>query len=116
MAMDTSCLYSTVKNTSGVSRVFGFLPPHGRTLAIDEEFTVFGDVRQNLGGNQGGERSVQRRANTAFEAAVESGALEILNTPSPIFQDTVTQLPKMLQVANGTISAVDPCWHNSVSV
>ena len=116
MPMDTSCLYSTVKNVSGVSRTFGFLPPHGRTLANNEEFTVFGDVRQNLGGNQGGERSVQRRANAAFEAAVESGALEILNTPSPIFQDTVTNLPKMLQVSSGAISAVDPCWYNSVSV
>lgn len=115
MAMDTSCLYSTVKNVSGVAKTFGFLPPHGRTLANNEEFTVFGDIRQNLGGNQGGERSVQRRANAAFEAAVESGDLEILNTPSPILQDTVTDAPKMLQLASGSLSTVDPCWYNSES-
>lgn len=115
MSMDTSCLYSTVKNVSGTTKTFGFLPPHGRTLANNEEFTVFGDVRQNLGGNQGGERSVQRRANAAFEAAIESGDLEILNTPSPILQDTETDLPKMLQLADGELSAVDPCWQNSVS-
>jgi hypothetical protein len=114
MPMDTSCLYSTVKNVSGVSKTFGFLPPHGRTLDNDEEFTVFGDIRQNLGGNQGGERSVQRRANAAFEAAVESGDLEILQTPSPILQDTVTDAPKMLRLASGSLSAVDPCWHNSL--
>jgi hypothetical protein len=57
---DTSCLYSTIKNTSGGIKNFGFLPPHGRTLANNEEFTIFGDVRQALGGNRGNERSVQR--------------------------------------------------------
>lgn len=115
MAMDVSCLYSTVKNVSGVAKTFGFLPPHGRTLARDEEFTVFGDVRQSLGGNQGGERSVQRRAHAAFEAAVENGDLEILNTPSPVMQDTVTGQPKMLQLTSGSLSAVDPCWQDSIS-
>ena len=112
--MDTSCLYSTVKNISGVAKIFGFLPPHGRTLAIDEEFTVFGDIRQGLGGNRGGERSVARRDNTAFEAAVESGDLQILNTPSQIIQDTVTENPQILQLTSGTLTTVDPCWFNSV--
>ena len=113
--MDTTCLYSVVKNISGGTKTFGFLPPHGRTLAHNQEFAVFGDVRVGLGGNQGGERSVQRRANTAFEAAIESGQLEIVSTPSPILQDTVTGLPKMIQSASGSLSAVDPCWHSSVS-
>ncbi len=112
--MDTSCLYSTVKNISGVAKVFGFLPPHGRTLAIDEEFTVFGDIRQAMGGNRGTERSVARRDNAAFEHAIESGDLEILNTPSPILQDVSTELPKMLQLDSGVLSTVDPCWHNSL--
>lgn len=114
MAMDTSCLYSSVKNISGVQKIFGFLPPHGRTLAVDEEFTVFGDIRQGLGGNRGGERSVARRDNAAFEAAVESGDLQILSTPSPVLQDTVTEAPKILQLSSGTLSQVDPCWFNSI--
>lgn len=114
--MDVSCLYSTIKNISGVSKIFGFLPPHGRELANNEEFTVFGDVRQQLGGNMGTERSVQRRSNAAFEAAIESGDLEILQTPSPVLQDTVTGLPKMLLLTSGSLSTVDPCWHNSISV
>lgn len=114
MPQDTSCLYSTVKNTSGVTKIFGFLPPHGRELANNEEFTVFGDIRQALGSNQGGERSVQRRANAAFEAAIESGDLVIVSSPSVLLQDTVTDATKMLVRANGTLSAVDPCWTNSV--
>lgn len=112
--MDTSCLYSTVRNTSGVAKIFGFLPPHGRELAINEEFTVFGDVRQGLGGNRGSERSVHRRDNAAFESAIDAGDLTIINTPSPILEDTVTGLPKMLQLASGVLSSVDPCWLNSL--
>ena len=95
---------------------FGFLPPHGRQLESNEEFTVSGDVRQNLGGNRGSERSVHRRDNAAFEAAIEAGHLEILETPSPILQDIDTGLPKQLQLASGSLTTVDPCWHNSISV
>lgn len=113
--MDTSCLYSTIKNISGGTKVFGFLPPHGRELENNEEFTVFGDIRQGLGGNRGPERSVHRRDNAAFEAAIEAGDIEILQTPSPILQDTSSSAPKMLQLSSGSLSAVDPCWHNSVS-
>jgi hypothetical protein len=113
MSIDTSCLYSTVKNTSGVAKIFGFLPPHGRTLGVDEEFTFFGDIRQGLGGNQGPERSVQRRLHSAFEAAIESGDLEIVSTPNPIFQDVDSGATKMLQLDDDAFVAVDPCWKAS---
>ena len=114
--MDMSCLYSTVKNISGVKKVFGFLPPHGRELDVNEEFTVFGDVRQSLGGNRGAERSVQRRDHSAFEAAIESGDLEIIQTPSPVLQDTDSGDPKILNLTDGTLSAADPCWFESISI
>ena len=110
MAINTTCLYSTVKNISGGTRTFGFLPPHGRTLADNEEFTIFGDIRHDLGGNQGGESSAQRRANAAFEAAVEAGELEIVNTPAMILQDVTTDLPRMIQVDVGVLSSLDPGW------
>ncbi len=108
--MSTNCLYSTVKNVSGTTKIFGFLPPHGRELADDEEFTVFGDIRQALGGNQGGERSVQKRAHDAFDAAIANGDLIIVNSPSVILEDTVTNVTQMLTRANGTLSSVAPCW------
>lgn len=112
---NTSCLYSTVKNTSGKRMTFGFLPPHGRPLAINEEFTIFGDARQSMFGNRGSERSVARRDITAFEDAMERGDLQIINTPSPILEDAVSGASKMLQLSSGSLSAVDPCWLNSVS-
>ena len=110
--MDTSCLYSTVKNVSGRRMTFGFLPPHGVTLDSDEEFTVFGDVRQAI---VGGERVTSRRLITAFEAAIERGDLEIISTPSPILLDVNSNDPKILHLDNGSLTFRDPCWHNSVS-
>jgi len=112
--MDTSCLYSTVKNVSGKALRFGFLPPHGRLLAAGESFSVYGDVRQAV--IKDVERSTSRRHILAFEAAIERGDLEIIQTPSPILQDLSSGDPKMLQLDSGVLSAVDPCWHNSISV
>lgn len=111
----TNCLYSTVKNTSGGSRVFSFLPPHGRTLANNEELTLFGDIRAAVGGNQGAEYSVRRRGMAGLEAAIASGDLQILETPAQLLVDTVTGATKMLAINNGTVNDVDPCWLDSVS-
>lgn len=113
--MDMSCLYSTVKNISGGSMVFGFLPPHGRELANNEEYTVFGDIRMLIGSNAGAEASTRRRSQLAFEAALEAGYLEVLNTPAPIAYDATTEEPKMIKVDNGAIVIADPCWHDSVA-
>ena len=48
LTQDTSCLFSTVKNTSGGRKTYGFLPPHGRTLEADEELTVFGNILESV--------------------------------------------------------------------
>jgi len=109
---DTTCLYSSVKNTSGVRKRFGFLPPHGRELAADEEFTVYGDVREAVIKD---ERVGCRRHIVAFEAAMARGDIQILNTPSPILLDATTNESKMLQLDGGTLGTTDPCWLNSVS-
>lgn len=113
--MDTSCLYSTVVNASGNRMKFGFLPAHGQELADGEEFTIFGDIRELVGANAGSEPGSRRRSQVALESAISAGLLEILSTPAPIVQDTATSLPRMLQVTSGVLSAVAPCWYNSVS-
>ncbi len=115
MTMDTSCLYTTVKNVSGVSKFFGFLPPHGRTLAANQEFTVFGNILQVLGASRGAGGGVTRRDQIAFETAIESGKLTIVQTPSPILKDITTEDSKMLQLDDEVLGTTDPCWMNSVS-
>lgn len=111
MPNDTSCLYSTVRNTSGSRKKFGFLPPHGRELAANEEFTVFGSVQESV---IRGERVTSRRNIQGLEAAVERGDLEIVSTPSPIFEDTNGD-PKMLHLNSlGALVVDDPCWTSEV--
>lgn len=115
MPVDTACLFSTIKNTSGVRKKFGFLPPHGRELAADEEFTVFGNVLEAVA-NANGDRATSRRHMIAFEAAIERGDIEILSTPAPILQDQTTGASKMLRLNSGTLGTLDPCWTRSSSV
>lgn len=112
--IDTSCLYSTVKNTSGGRKKFGFLPPHGRELIANEEFTVFGDIKQAI---IRFERTEARRSIIAFEHAIQRGDITILNTPNPILIDDANPgaTPKMLRIHNGTLGLVDPCWTASTS-
>lgn len=111
--LDLSCLYSTVKNTSGYQRTFGFLPPHGRKLAVGEEFTVFGDIREAL---VRFERTSARQNMLAFEGSLRRGSLTIISTPSPIIEDDADPgASYMLYIHNGSLGVKDPCWEGSVS-
>lgn len=113
MGLDTRCLYSTVKNTSGERKRFGFLPPHGRLLEAGEEFTVFGDIKEAI---IKFERSEARRSIIAFERALFRNDIEILNTPNPILEDDANPgSTKMLRLHNGTLGVVDVCWNVSTS-
>jgi hypothetical protein len=112
--LSTACLYSVVKNTSGQSKTFGFLPPHGRQLDINEEFTVFGDVRQAM---IRFERTEGRRNIESFEAALRRGDLEIISTPAVILEDDSNPgSTKALRLSNGTLGITDVCWNTSVSL
>ena len=104
MYTDKSCLYSTVKNISGSTMRFGFLPPHGVQLVDDEEYTVFGNILDRLD-------STTKRV--AFAAALDAGYIEIVNTPAPVLVDTVSGLSKALSVAGGDVVSADPCWTDS---
>lgn len=109
-SLDTHCLFSTVRNSSGGRMIFGFLPPHGRELAANEEFTVFGNVLDAVAHGNGGDRNGSRRWIRAFEDAVNRGDLVIVHTPNPIFQDTATHAIKMAKMTSGTLGTADPCW------
>lgn len=58
-----------VKNVSGATRSFGFIPPHGRTLADNEQVTVSGDIYSHL---------KTKRKRDGFEAALASGSIVVL--------------------------------------
>jgi len=64
-------MLTKVINVSGASKFFGFLPPHGRTLASDGEVTLFGNLHTVLAG--GLNRYGREREITALEAACDAG-------------------------------------------
>ena len=109
MPMDMRCLYSTVRNVSGGTRTFSFLPPHGRKMTADEEYSVMGDIVEACIRDQ---RVTSRRQLAALETAVHDQLLSIVSTPAQIFEDEGTGQSKMLHVANGTLALTDPCWES----
>ena len=108
---DLTCLYSTVKNISGGTLKFGFLPPHGRSLVDDGEFTVFGNILDAVA--NGFDRATSRRSVLAFESAIDNSKLEITNTPAPILKDATLLDGFMIVLDNGTLGVDDPCWEST---
>lgn len=115
MKYDTHCFYSTVRNISGVRMVFGFLPPHGRELQINEQYTVFGNIIEAVAIRDGGDRNTSQRHVTALLGAVNRGELAIIQTPSIIILDDSGK-SVMLVMRNGVLGTDDPCWYSSGSV
>lgn len=76
MPNTTTDLYTTVKNVSGSTAVFGFLGTHGKRLANNETYTVPGDLVTKLGSQK------SQRQFKALEKALTGGDLTIVKSPS----------------------------------
>ena len=96
------CINTKVRNMSGHSAVFGFLPPHGKKLEAGEEYTFFGSVENLLS------RITSGRKRAGFTAAVQSGDLVVVSGPTPILYDATLDVSKTIQLDNGTFSTADP--------
>ena len=107
MAQDMSCLYTTLKNISGGILQFGFIPPHGRQLADEEEVLVLGDIYDRIAMSRSRERS-----RVAFEAALEDNLITIIRTPEPVFHDLLLDVTRMAKLSNNTVVLDDPCWES----
>lgn len=109
---DTGCLFSVVKNISGGTMNFPFLPPHGKVLEADEEYSIFGSVLEAVtrGDRFGG------RFTRALETSIERHYLEIRSLPKPIMTDETTDAVKVISLDNGSLVLDDPCWEVSLSL
>lgn len=110
MAQDTDCLVSTIKNTSGGTLRLSCLPPHGRTLTSNEEYTVDGDIIAAIRAKFGGDYAASKRAVDAFTALLRDGSLELIKTPAPILYDPTLDKTQQLKLDNGVLYSADPCW------
>lgn len=101
---DTNCFKTKVRNMTGKSAVFGFLPPHGKRLAAGEEYTFFGSPSSLAAA------ITRKRHRQAFEDALQNGDLVVVYTPAAHVYDADLDVTKTLGVTNGSVVANEPCW------
>lgn len=97
-----SDVQTIVRNVSGKTLKFGFLPPHGQSLANNATFTVSGDVWEYW------PRSTQRRWRKAFQSAIDTGLIEVRRNVRHIIH---TRCSNHASVT--TITAGDLVWWDS---
>lgn len=100
----TTGLYTTVENTSGATKVFGFLGTHGKRLAANETYTVSGDLVAKLGGQR------SQRKFKALENALKGGDLKIVSSPAVYLYDATNEATRELELNDGVLGTVDPQW------
>lgn len=100
--MASACLETKVRNVSGKTLSFGYLPPHGRRLAAGEELSFFGNLVDLLSRN--------KRKRSALVRDLEAGRLVIVETPSQHYFDLTDDVTKVLGVDAGAVEVNDPCW------
>ena len=100
----TTGLYTTVENTSGADKVFGFLGTHGKRLAANETFTVPGDLVSKLGGQR------SQRKFKALEKALQDGDLKIVSSPAVYLYSTQSEVTRELALEGLVLGTVDPQW------
>ncbi len=107
-----TCFYTTVRNISGVEKTFGFLGKHSKRLEAGEQYTVPGNIIDQL--------AKEPRKFNAMERAVagftdQAGndvdpTLAIVSTPAVHLYDDTADDTKVLTLDNGTLGKSDPCW------
>lgn len=107
MAKDVTCFYTVLRNNSGVLKHFSFIPPFGRYLDHGEEVAVLGDIFGQFPSYPYGRKKLE-----ALLAALESGDLDIVSTPAPIYEDVVTGESRMIQIEDDVINTVAPCYES----
>ena len=104
MANNTTDLYTTVKNVSGSTAVFGFLGTHGKRLANNETYSVPGDLVTKLGSKK------SQRQFKSLEKALLAGDLAIIKSPSVYILDEDGVGTAELAMAGRVLGTTDPSY------
>jgi hypothetical protein len=113
MALD--CIYTTLRNSSGVTRYFDYLPPHGRRLAAAEEINIPGDWLPWMRGNL--------RKMRGFASDLTNCLIEIVKTPEQhchvVGEENDLDLIRTVTIHRDpatdedVVVAIEPCWQCS---
>lgn len=101
-------LYTKVKNTSGVSKHFGFLGAHGRTLAANATFEHPGDLVADMA-------LANKRKFDGLIRSLKAGNLSIVSSPAHYLLDRLTGETQTLALRNEHLGTVDPLWNSDGS-
>jgi hypothetical protein len=107
--------YTTIRNISGVTKTFSFLPPHGKRLADNAEAVIAGDINDYFTNNL--------RKQKAFKKALENGWLLVsLNIPSAeivyvdVADTTVIAAGDLVYLTAGAVkAAADFTWNTDLA-
>jgi hypothetical protein len=93
---------TVIRNTSGSTRFFAFLPPHGAELAHNQDFSYPGDLFAVLSGKG------SRRDFDALAAEVNAGRIQVLQTPVAVRFDTAAGRVRQVNINAGSVAVADP--------
>lgn len=111
------CLFSTVRNISGAEMSFGFLGVHGRRLAAGAQYTVPGNIADQLAPYRRKFDALQRSlAGFVKDGVTIAPTLVLISTPAVHVYDAVTDVTKVINLSSGALGTVDPCWGTYTSV
>lgn len=103
------CLYTIVRNPTDSDMFYGWLPPHGRTIAAGETAMIPGELLPWLKGNMRKLRSIQQN--------LADGVIEVLQTPVQhawCIDDAIKVVDIHIDDNGDYVPvAIDPCWQDS---
>lgn len=108
MSNTTSCLVTQVKNVSGAELQVSCWPPHGKTFAIAESVTLYGDLFSTMAAYRKPQRNL-----ASLMTLLTTGKLAIIKSPAPVMYDATLDRNSILDIDNGVIYAKDPCWEDT---
>lgn len=97
-----AALTTTLHNPTDSEQVYPFVPPHGIKLDAGKSVSVPGDIIARLGSDP--------RKLEALQYCLDNNLLSIRNTPPAMIWDDTDNLPQVVKIAGGVVSAADPFW------
>ena len=93
-----------VRNVSGVATRFSFLPEMAgrKTMAVNEQVAIPGDLLAFLS------MPSNKRRLHAFQTALTSNKLEVIQSPSRMIYDATLTVVKTLGIDNGAVTINNP--------
>jgi hypothetical protein len=98
-----NAFYTTVINSSGVERAFGFLGKHGMRLGAAEQVTQPGNLANGLASDM---RTLRKFH--ALERSVARGDLTIINTPATYLLDSTQHKTQVMTLTGGALGVSLP--------